>query len=317
MLTEWPENEESLHEILNKEFYESYDADYFRDKAIILGALLAKPGQFLEIIKAGYEIGKIKVGEIKDSNTEQLKIEKYAKQELVINQYHSTETLFRLLFASVEHRKCPWIGLTELSNFYEFKKRVQQISEGKYFEGDFAENLAGVFLGGRTAFDKLTDVEWERNKRFLADIIAHLAHELLKTPDYNAFKHGQAVFDTQFGFSLSDELGAEKQDTFVYLYGKVEKEKGFETHKLMRNLKFMKWEVRYALTYLTSQLISNLIGVDAVRLKAKESVRLESFHTMELDKILEYGIHFDEMGQQLRELRYKIPKSKSSKKKRK
>src|SRR5665213_1646835 len=144
MLEKPPANYKELHDQLNKEFYEHYDVDYFNNKAIFLAGMLANPDDYLEVLAKGFKIGKIKVGAMDKTDTKWTK--DFAKQELVINSYHSIESFFRLLFAHIEYPECPWLGVLELGDFKEFKKRIKDLMERKYFKQDHEKNLTTVLL---------------------------------------------------------------------------------------------------------------------------------------------------------------------------
>jgi len=302
MFDKQPTNDVELHDLLNKQFYAEYDTDYFLDKAIINAGMIAKPLEYIRILSAGYEVGKIKIGELDEVDARSFS--KNAKRELVVNSYHGIETFFRLLFACVEYPKCTWLGLVELNDFAAFKKRVNQISAHTYFKDDQSEVLAELLLGPREGIPDLDDGGWEKNKRVIQDLVDRIAHDLLSTPDYNVYKHGVALFDTEFGFSLGDIIKMDKQEAFIFLSKAQKKTETEIIETYSKNYKFMKWEIRFATTYLTGHLISNLVNLSSVRLGVKKSASIKPFHHYDLHQILETGIITDTIGELLVERHY-------------
>lgn len=283
-----PENAEELHSQLNKEFYEKYDKDYFYNKAIFLAGILASTEQYLEVLSKGYEIGKIKIGKMESTDTKWAK--DFAKQELVINSYHSIESFFRLLFAHIEQPECPWLGVLNLRDFKTFKKRIEQLLNRKYFMKNHNEALAYYLIGTKEAYEGLSDEDWEKNVKNVVDLVDRIGHDLLSTPDYNVFKHGAALFNTEMGFQLADVIKVEKQDSFMFLSNTYEKEDKRIIKKYFKTYKFMKWEIRFATTILVTRLMTNLLELEALRLKIKDSATVQSFHQFNFHEMLETGI---------------------------
>lgn len=290
-------NFQELSQRLNKQFYENYDVDYFADRAITLSGIVAKPNEFASVLSAGFEIGKIKVGEITDIDTDSLI--NSSKREVVLNSYHAIETLFRLLFAHVESHDCPWLGLVDLNNPNDFKKRLKQLLDDKYFKEPNSEALPQVFSGNRKVFETLSDEEWDKHKRHIHESVMRMGHDLLSSAEYNVYKHGAALFDTQFGFNFADVINMEKQDTFIYLHKVRDKKEKEITETYYQTYKFTKWEYRFATTMLATFLTNNLINIAAKRLGVKDEVMIRPFNELEPNKFLETGIIADSMGDRL------------------
>lgn len=273
---------------VNKTFYRDYDEEYFVNKAIFLGSIVADPKPIKEHLSKGYSVGKLKVGK---SNVTQKWLVGFAKREIVINSYHSIESFFRLFFAHVEDPECPWVGVEQLQNFKEFKKRIDNLLHRKYFKGDHNQAVSNILLGNRNAYSSLTDEEWEECVKRAVELVDRLGYDILGNQDYNVYKHGAALLDTKFGFKLDDGkiIGADKQDSFMYLSSQVERTPEKTIKRFQKTFKFMRWQNRVASTYLAGQLMHNMLTLQKVHFKLMEprKAKMYTFHKHDLQKILD------------------------------
>lgn len=274
---------------INKTFYHDYDSEYFTNKAIVLGGIIADTSPTTNHLNRGYSVGKITIEKADISKDWLIG---YAKREMVINSYHSIESFFRLFFAHYENPDCPWVGVEQMQSFRDFKKRVESLVNHEYFEKlDHDEMIANLLLGGREVFEKQSEDEWKDNVKHVIELVDTLGHEILSNQDYNVYKHGAALLDTQFGFKIDDGklLGAHKQDTFMYLSSEIVRTPEKVIKRFNKTFKFTRWERTFAVTYLTGQLLHNLLNIEKLRLKlsGKDGVSLSSFHLHDIHKILE------------------------------
>ena len=274
---------------INMTFYKDYDADYFINKVGLLGSIIAKPKPIQDHLRSGYKTGKITVG--KGDITQKWLVD-YAKREIVTNSYHCIESFFRLFFAHIEEPECPWIGVEQLQNFTQFKDRINKLRQRTYFKDDHDESVATVLLGKRDMYPKLSDEEWKNNVKRTVELVDRIASDILSNQDYNVYKHGAALLNTKFGFSLGDGsvLKADSQDSFMYLSSQTTKASGKTIKQFSRTFKFMKWEERFATTILTTHLITNLLGIRKMQLGLSKSVRIRTFHTYDFHQMLSSGI---------------------------
>ena len=273
---------------INKTFYRDYDEEYFVSKAILLGSIVANPKSMKEHLGSGYSVGKLKVNNLK---TTQKWLRGYAKREIVINSYHAIESFFRLFFAHVEEPDCPWIGVEQMKNFKEFKGRIDKLLKREYFKGDHDKAVAEVLFGKRSMYGNATDDEWNENVKKAVELVDRLGHDILNNQDYNVYKHGAALLDTQFGFKLGDGkvLGADKQDAFMYLSSTTEKTPDKLVKKFSKTFKFMRWQNRVASTYMAGQLIHNMLTLQKLHFKLIEpnKAKIYTFQKHDLNKILD------------------------------
>lgn len=270
---------------LNKEFYGEYDEEYFVKKSFVLASFIADSKPIIEALDKGYTVGKLKV---QDSNIDSSWMEGYAKRELAINSYHAIESLFRLFFAHAEEPESPWVGVEQMRNFYEFKGKVEKVVSGKYFKGDHGEAVAKLLIGSRELYKSITDEEWQKGIDNSVHILTRLGSDILSNQDYNVYKHGAALLDTQFGFKLDDGkvFGADKQDTFMYLSSKHEE----SIVKFSKTYKFIRWEQRLTNTYLAGMLLYNLLVLNKSRLKIAQlnDTPIHTFYKLDRDRIFDF-----------------------------
>lgn len=274
--------------LINKAFYRDYDEEYFVNKAILLGSIVADPKPIKEHLNKGYSVGKLKVSK---ANFTQKWLVGFAKREIVINSYHSIESFFRLFFASVEEPECLWIGVEQMKSFKDFKKRIDDLLHRKYFKGDHNEAVANVLFGNRSAYKDIDDDSWQDNVKKAVDLVDRLGYDILSNQDYNVYKHGAALLDTKFGFKLDDGkvLGADKQDTFMYLSSVIERTPDKTIKRFQKTYKFMRWQNRVTSTYMTGQLMHNMLTLQKIHLKLMESkkAKIFTFQNHDLKKLLE------------------------------
>ena len=273
---------------INKIFYRDYDEDYFVNKAVFLGSIVAEPKPIKEHLNKGYSIGKLKVGK---GNITQKWLVGFAKREIVINSYHSIESFFRLFFAHVEEPECPWIGVEQMKNFKEFKKRIDDLLKRNYFKGDHNESVANILFGTRSMYANLSESDWEENVKKAVELVDRLGYDILSNQDYNVYKHGAALLDTKFGFKINDGklIGADKQDTFMYLSSEIKRTPDKTIKSFQKTFKFMRWQNRVASTYMTGQLMHNMLTLQKLHLKLIEpkKAKIFTFQSHDLKKLLD------------------------------
>ncbi len=293
-ILEFPDNDSELYEMLNVHFYKNYDTDYFINKALLLAALISKPTELIE----GGSI------DIKWLN-------KFVRQEIVINNYHSVESLFRLVIAHSEYPDCPWLGILEQNNSNAFKKTIKKIINKEYFIDGHREALETLFFGKRELFKDVSDEDWKENIENLEEIFSHLALNLSETADYNVFKHGASLFSTEMGVEINEALKIDKQEAFMFLGYKRNLLENHIEFQQFRVIKFMKWEEKVAETLIISRLITNLMEVARLKLQLSNELKLNIFKGYKLSDIIGEGIIYSDMKISLRTLRYDRPKKRA------
>lgn len=249
---------------LNKQFYGSFDTEYFLQKCFYLSALLSKPEVVTSILREGAEFKSLKL-KIEDEEDELLKADKLQrnlKAEVAITYFHSVETLFRIIFAHAKTTDCPWVELTLGTSFKKFKQDVEKFTKHKYFKVDHEDGISLIFYGRRKADkpEKVSKAVWEKSIKNISDCLDYFASDLIKSFAYNSYKHGLAMFNEEFGFTLDPVFKVDKDDALLFLSFADDKEhEGYK--QLSRNYVFTKWEQKWALVYQLTHLLDSVIAI--------------------------------------------------------
>ncbi|MFD4820415.1 hypothetical protein [Peribacillus butanolivorans] len=186
---------------LNKEFYNEFLEDFYSMKVINLLSLITNTEKSISnLMENPIEIDKLKI-EPQVENIKSVNLIRYAKAELAMSYFHCLETFIRLFVAHAKLSGCPWLELARL-DLPKYKGELKKISNGEFnhFNSRASENetILYVFTGQKKPEGEITAEFIEGYKTWLS----FAASQLLKTYDYNAFKHGLAISPTQNGFTI-------------------------------------------------------------------------------------------------------------------
>jgi hypothetical protein len=132
---------------LNFSFYEEHPSEFIHMRIEVLSLMLCDEQQLAAAYAAERRINGIRLGGTTPPDAE--KRRRYVQTEAVVILHHAAEMLFRLYYAHLDYKDCPWQGMASLVNFAEFKEKVEKsLSEG-FDRGD----LANIFLGGTSPED--------------------------------------------------------------------------------------------------------------------------------------------------------------------
>ena len=131
----------------------------------------------------------------------------YAAIESVYLASMASEALVRLFFAHVGNPACPWIELTALNNFRDFKSRTQQLIRNG-LTSDLLDQVRTVFRGNPHPrhFSKQPDNKaWEDDGIALVELLLHAASKVMdEAPAYNALKHGFGAHPSSPSLTIGD-----------------------------------------------------------------------------------------------------------------
>jgi hypothetical protein len=128
-----------------------------------------------------------------------------AKLEVHFTAYHSTESLFGLLFAFVYQPDAPWIWLTKYQ-FDEFNELVSRLAkDGLALFGSDEEQVAkALFFNSK---DPTLQNAIDHSAKFTATYVKALAKEFQDKADYNSYKHGlRTLIPQEFRAQLGQQL---------------------------------------------------------------------------------------------------------------
>ncbi|QZY56656.1 hypothetical protein [Crassaminicella profunda] len=243
---------------LNEEFYDGFADDYYVLKLTNLMLLLSNGEEYKEFLK-DKDI-KVKGAEYKveNKNIKLENIKKYAQMELAMTYYHCLETFIRIFIVHARLAKCPWIELAKISQS-KFKEEIEKLSNEKfgYLNNELDTNgtISFVFTGIKEWKDRIGIDGIKGLKKW----VSWSASELLKTYDYNTFKHGLYIFPKETGFTLGDEQGKiQKNGDSLRYIARIENE---IRYMWARETIWIEYDSRAAIIYTISQLIKNIMLV--------------------------------------------------------
>ena len=198
---------------LNADFYRSEPHVYIRHRLSNLMLVAAKDEELSRLLSEGVSFGLIstgpKGGEPKVyTESDRESALRFVALEAEVLLHHATETLLRLFLAHAGVPLTPWLEMSRLRSFREFKEIVNK----RFLEDtpeDRESDVAEVFYGSNdiTNYDpRPSDDEWAESVRTIDRFLVRFASNLLSDARlYNAAKHGLAVKPGEYGLTLGDQ----------------------------------------------------------------------------------------------------------------
>jgi hypothetical protein len=209
-----PEGEEYVGQIsminLQQKFFVQFDYNFWMHKAHALLYFLESPDR-IENLKFP--------GDIYQSDV----IAQSLKMELHMMTFHSSETLFRMIFAIVKMPDLPWIWISRAYHKYihdlikkvkEFRLESLSPSPNKWIR----DNLYPSILDTKhPQYEKTV-----KSAEFVIQYLERLAFEFIQHREYNSYKHGLHAFPgTERLQAVGDQTGKlyfdYQNDTMEYL----------------------------------------------------------------------------------------------------
>jgi hypothetical protein len=271
---------------LNKQFYVSFDTQYFLQKCFYLLALLGNPKSTTDILKQGVSFKRlrVKIDDEQDAKLLSDKLEQNLKAEIATTYFHAIETLFRIMFAHVRAKDCPWVELTINNNFSEFKADVESFTKQEYFTVDHKTGLSLIFYSRTDKPKTVPKKVWDKSLDNLSVFLDYFGRDLLKSYAYNSYKHGLAMFSDEFGFSLGEIMKVDKDDALVFLsYVSDKDHAGYK--QLQRNYTFTRWEQKWAFVHILTPMLEQIVGIGNWRYSNGE-YEMKLFDQLDLLKII-------------------------------
>lgn len=284
---------------LNNSFYSRFHVDYFSTSQILAIACLARPDDMLKILAADLKYQSLTTGFTEDEKPGENKesIEKWAKIEIGLTYFHAVETLFRLFLghsypklydSDIDLPLCPWLEISNLKNFRNFKMQVRKLIDNEL--PDIKKKIAQVFLGlaeypGEDVID-LTLEQWQEGIRNIHEHLIHFAKDLLNNDEYNAFKHGLAVFHGIGKFEINDGSVLGRRGDALTTLTLVEDSPPMDYLIWAQRLSFFDVDFRMALTVMTERLMKQIISIAKGRYLREKGIQFQSFHTLSYEKLV-------------------------------
>ncbi|OGC38961.1 hypothetical protein A3K42_00360 [candidate division WWE3 bacterium RBG_13_37_7] len=285
---------------LNKEFYDNFNPKYFRQKLSFLLVLLSDVDYLSKKYEEGIEIGKIKALGDRLTNEEKIHLAQVIKGEIALTYYHAIETFFRLFIAHATNSDCPWVEISNLTTFSNFKQQLERINKFKFPKdaASFEKLIINVMFGNKPPKEaNISTEKWTKNIANTKDWIFQFSSDLLKNLDYNAYKHGLAIFSTEIGFELEDTpIKQEKSEAFAYITKKKEKNEVY----FYKTFKFINWEEKTAFIFKVCEMMQNIINVGKIRyLRNGQATKIKLFDDIKITDLFKEEIRASEMSMSL------------------
>lgn len=189
---------------LNRQFYASNPASYFRSRLQLLIMAAGATEQVGQLLVNGVQYEGIHAkapSEVSDEGAREHLA--FVTTEAEVLLHHVAEALLRLFFAHANAPQCPWLECARLRNFALFNKHVADFSSSG--SGSQRERIAQVFLGSVPGQDDTVGAEAVDSVQRL---LKFLATRLLDDKNiYNAAKHGLAIVAGTASIVVDDDTG--------------------------------------------------------------------------------------------------------------
>ena len=179
-------HDDGTAEQLNETFYRTAPHDYFRQRLFNLLLVASKSDEIADLAGETITYGSLQVGRSPGSASNEEEnsalVEQFVATEAEILLHHISETLLRLYLAHETAPLCPWIEVTRLRNFREFKESARELFLSTTNEPS-DESIARVLVGTSNP-EHLSPKIPERNGRVcstrLGSCFGHAAHHWAK-----------------------------------------------------------------------------------------------------------------------------------------
>ncbi len=257
-------------ESLEKEFFMSYDCDYWLHKIFMLKNCHDYYDEFEEHLNLGLE------------NVDHDNYKKMLRTELHFLYFQMIETLFEIIFAVSAHdNRDLWIALTfsgdRQTDFYsDAYRKIKDFADDKLKDPSFYTEFP-IFIKNEevkisvlrwifyfNSSNKLSDEEWKINLKNIYSLLRMFAKDFPDRGEYNAFKHCLRFYNSSFrmGISLTGSnrvtgLGYSK-DSITYL--EKRKDENFDEMNISRTTKTFDFERDFRCCLIIHELINNIIN---------------------------------------------------------
>lgn len=190
---------------LNRQFYSSNPAEYFRRRLYMLAIYAGASDDVVRLLSEGISYEKIRVQVNLPNSTAEDKAEyqSFLITEAEVLLHHAAEALLRLYFAHVDEPPCPWLECARSRVPSEFKDEIEKFLDQS---SSTSHNQIGrVFLG---ATPDASDTLRAPAVIGIERLLRMLSRRLLDDKDlYNSAKHGLTVIAGEASLIVGDSTG--------------------------------------------------------------------------------------------------------------
>lgn len=283
--------------MLNDSYYSATPHEYFLHRLGSLALLIADDNLATDSLREGIDLLDTQL--IMDINWDDKGKSKYASSEIVVLLHHACETLLRLYISHANRNPCPWVAMSSLMDFGEFKRKVAAL-RGHFSDPEILADILEVFTltNDKKSQPNISDEVWTTHEKGLVMILEFAAGEFLDNSSiYNAAKHGLAVIPHEIGMSIGfPSIIMQKEGPAVSYLQRVrdkDNQKWLKTTQWISPRSLMMWVV------LIVQQIENLwvsakINRKIIELDDKTRINFANHETIKT--LLESDLEPDENG---------------------
>jgi hypothetical protein len=235
-------------ERIRKDFYESYDVEYWITR-----------GRMLHLLIVRNDIRRAVIDALDHFDKEETIVNRF-KTDLHFLTFHSVESLFALIFATVKFWDCPWIWLTSYTTS-EFNDLLHKVAE---------DGLNSLGVDAKILFynppPTETDDRIQRSSSLIEKYLKAIAREFTERGEYNSFKHGLRTMRTHASeITLSTEPGGKplwSAEALVTTYLELQALKGKSNQRKVSSVtKAIDFERSFRILEFNTHLMTNLIRI--------------------------------------------------------
>ena len=190
---------------LNERYYSTSPHEYLQFRLISLIAFLDESPRSAAQLAEGVKFSGLKMSFSDLDSADALdKKAKHASADSIVLLHHACEILLRLYLAHPDRNPCPWVAMSSLTNFAEFKRAVAKL-QTSLDTTERIEDLLEVVTYAKTNIEPLglSKERWTEHAEGLKLVFKFAASTFLNDSAlYNAAKHGFAVIPNDAGMSL-------------------------------------------------------------------------------------------------------------------
>jgi hypothetical protein len=256
-------------ETVQKEFFSTYDEDYYLHKIFLLKNCHDQYDTLKEHLNKDLE------------DVDHDKYKKMLRTEIHFLYFQMIETLFEIIFAITSHdNRDLWIALSfsgdSQTNFYsDAYRKIKDFSKDNLTDPNFNSEVSTIILNKKVDIPllrwvfyfhyptTLSDAEWDINIKNIYYLLKMFAKDFSDRGDYNAFKHSLRFYNSPFNMGIS-LTGSDEQivigssgDSITYLEEKKNKDNG--EHYIYTTTKPFDFERDFICCLIINDMILNII----------------------------------------------------------
>ena len=241
---------ETNYASLNDEFYARQPWVYFLQRLSHLLLVATGDDGHRERLARGITFGRVTAAFSKPADSDMVPTaeQTFTAIESQVLLHHVAETLMRLVHAHAEPDPCPWLRMSRMTRFSDFKDWVRQTIVEQPHDG--LDELC------RTVF--VLDDALAENVHTVARWLRVFAAEFLNSASYNAAKHGMAIGGAaqRWSVTVADTPLVDHDGASLEWLERKEDENG--RRRWVKVARLMSWEATSAVIFTGTNLIQGL-----------------------------------------------------------